>query len=392
MHTIEPHTESDPAALLLQLLVAFGNVIGRGPHFEAEADRHGLNLFSVLVGETSKARKGTSLAHIRKLVIFCDPTWEDWCLQTGLSSGEGLIHAVRDPNPDQQDGGAMDKRAFIVESEFASPLRMISRDGNTLSPVLRQAWDGNTLQIMTKLSPAKATGAHISVIAHVTREELRRELTRTDAGSGFGNRFLWACVRRSKVLPDGGRLADTEFNGLANRLRKVVQFSASLGDWELRRDDQASRLWHSIYEELSEGRPGLLGAVTSRAEAQVMRVGCIYALFDKSKTVAWEHLSAALAVWQYCTASARYIFGDALGHPLADDILRRLIRTPEGLTRTQISIGFNRNRSKAEIDEALAFLAERGLAEVTTQQSDGRVERWYSTNSKAIQGAEPPLP
>jgi hypothetical protein len=57
VHTIEPHSESDPAALLLQLLVAFGSVVGRGPHFKAESDRHGLNLFTVLVGETSKARK-----------------------------------------------------------------------------------------------------------------------------------------------------------------------------------------------------------------------------------------------------------------------------------------------------------------------------------------------
>jgi hypothetical protein len=56
---------------------------------------------------------------------------------------------------------------------------------------LRQAWDGPTLQVMTKLSPTKAAGAHVSLIAHVTRGELRRELTRIDAGSGFGNRFLW---------------------------------------------------------------------------------------------------------------------------------------------------------------------------------------------------------
>ena len=60
VRTLEPHTEADPAALLLQFLVAVGSVIDRGPHFRAEADRHALNLFVVLVGETSKARKGSS--------------------------------------------------------------------------------------------------------------------------------------------------------------------------------------------------------------------------------------------------------------------------------------------------------------------------------------------
>src|SRR5712671_70478 len=52
VRAIEPHTEADPAALLLQLLAGFGSIVGRKPHFRAEADRHYLNLFVVLVGTT----------------------------------------------------------------------------------------------------------------------------------------------------------------------------------------------------------------------------------------------------------------------------------------------------------------------------------------------------
>ena len=55
---VGPHSEADPAALLFQFLVGFGNVAGRGPHFVAEADHHGTNLFTILVGQTSKGRKG----------------------------------------------------------------------------------------------------------------------------------------------------------------------------------------------------------------------------------------------------------------------------------------------------------------------------------------------
>src|SRR5262249_48768290 len=57
---LDPHTEADRAAILVQFLVAFGNAVGRGPHFITEADRHGTNLFAVFVGETAKGRKGTS--------------------------------------------------------------------------------------------------------------------------------------------------------------------------------------------------------------------------------------------------------------------------------------------------------------------------------------------
>jgi hypothetical protein len=57
--TIEPHSEADPAALLTQFLVGFGSIIGRQPHFLAEADRHPCNLYTVIVGQTSKGRNAS---------------------------------------------------------------------------------------------------------------------------------------------------------------------------------------------------------------------------------------------------------------------------------------------------------------------------------------------
>ncbi len=72
VHLIEPHTESDPIALLIQFLVAFGNVIDRSAHFEVEATKHYCNLFAVLVGPTASARKGTSWQHARKVIGACD--------------------------------------------------------------------------------------------------------------------------------------------------------------------------------------------------------------------------------------------------------------------------------------------------------------------------------
>ena len=391
LRILEPHTEADPAALLIQLHVALGTVIDRGPHFRAEADRHALNLFSVLVGDTSKARKGTSWAHILRLISVSDPVWARYGIQTGLSSGEGLIHAVRDSTEGSDknpgDSGPLDKRVLVMESEFASPLRMIERDGNTLSPVVRQAWDGGKLQVMTKQSPETATNPHVSIVGHITREELRRELTRTDAGSGFGNRFLWACVRRSKVLPEGGQLPESDFEHMANELKQCVEFARSLGDHEFRRDADSKMLWHAVYPDLSEGKPGLFGAVTSRAEAQVMRLACLYAVLDKSEEVKATHLRAALAVWEYCETSAKYIFGDALGNPLADELLVILSRNPQGLTKTEIHGAFRRNRSKLEVDVALGILKEQKLASFAIQSTDGRpAERWKAAaeNSEHI--------
>ncbi len=372
VRTIEPHTEADPAALLVQFLVGIGNVIGRGRHFIADGARHGLNLFTVLVGVTSKARKGTSWGHIHRLLATCDSGWSHECIQTGLSSGEGLIHAVR-------DGGVADKRLLVVESEFASTLRVLSRDGNTLSPTLRQSWDGGRLQVMTKQFPETATGAHISVIGHVTANELRAELTRTDAGNGFANRILWACARRSKMLPDGGQVPKAELTRLSKEVQAVLKYTRSPRDHEFRRDDGASFLWHEMYAELSEGKLGLFGAVTSRAEAQVMRIACLYAVLDLSREINAEHLGAAKAVWKYCEDSARFVFGDALGDPLADELLGLLRQSLQGLTRTELNNALGRNKASAYIGRALALLAEYGLAKGKREETPGRsAERWFA--------------
>ena len=62
---IEPHSEADPAALLMQLLVGCGNIIGRKPFFVTEETLQYMSLYVVLVGQTAKARKGTSWGRTR---------------------------------------------------------------------------------------------------------------------------------------------------------------------------------------------------------------------------------------------------------------------------------------------------------------------------------------
>jgi hypothetical protein len=180
VRVVSPHTESDEAGLLIQFLVCFGNAAGRSFYFQVESDKHSANENIVLVGRTSSGRKGTSLSRVRAPFRLADPHWERNCTSSGLSSGEGLIHFVRDPSEHKEgrtvvvDQGQVDKRLLVVETEFSSTLKVARREGNILSGVLRQAWDSGDLRLMTKNSPTKATNAHVSVIAHIPEDELLR--------------------------------------------------------------------------------------------------------------------------------------------------------------------------------------------------------------------------
>jgi hypothetical protein len=393
VRSIEEHTEADNAAMLIQLITTFGNLIGKNSYFVAEADKHFMNFFSLLVGPTSKGRKGSSWGQILRPFETIDENWLKDCIHSGLSSGEGLVWVVRDPIEKQEpikenkrvveyqpiiiDPGVDDKRALIMESEFSQALKVLGRPGNTLSPVLRNAWDGRDLKVLTKNNQAKSTDPHISIIGHITKDELLRNLDSTEIANGLLNRILIVCVKRSKSLPEGGRIHEVNFSPLIDRLRDAVAFAKSIG--EMKRDEAARTLWRTIYEELSEGKPGLLGAATARAESQVMRLSCVYALLDKSALVRQEHLSAALALWKYCEASAKFVFGANLGDPVADEIKRALDGSPEGLTKTDISNLFGRNKKADQIGRCLNALLESGMA-FSRQEKTGTkpAERWFS--------------
>jgi uncharacterized protein DUF3987 len=226
--------------------------------------------------------------------------------------------------------------------------------------VIRDAWDTGDLRTLTKTSPASATGAHISIIGHITADELRRYLNRTEAGNGYANRYLYVCARRAQCLPDGGQLTPEALALLAEKTERQILAARQIG--HVRMDEETREIWHRVYPLLSEGMPGLLGAVTSRSEAQAIRIALIYCLLDGAGTMTAEHLRAGLAVWDYCEASARYVFGDATGDPVADQLLRQLrVAGTAGMTKTQISALFGRNRPAVAIDSAIALLDQLRL-------------------------------
>jgi hypothetical protein len=371
---IAPNTEGDPVAILLNFLVMFGSAVGPSPYARVGATRHHTNEFVVHVGETARARKGTAHNEVERIVAEADPDWKPRVMG-GLSSGEGLIHAVRDPvSKPSKDGtmtlvvsGVADKRLLALEPEYSSVLQVASREGNTLSEVMRRSWDGNDLRTLTRNSPLVATAPHISLLGHITKQELLRELTETAQANGYANRHLFICVRRSKELPHRGALPDQGATALANRVRHALSAARQRG--AVGRDDETNQVWEKVYSALTAERPGLIGAITARAEAHALRLSLLYALGDESGTMQRAHLEAALAIWQYAEDSVRFIFGDATGDPVADTILSTL-RANGRLTQTQISELFGKNQRAGRIQAALAALLTGGKARTWQGEAD----------------------
>jgi Bifunctional DNA primase/polymerase, N-terminal/Primase C terminal 1 (PriCT-1) len=398
VNLVEPHTESDPVALLIQFLVAFGSVVGRNAYYSVEATKHFTNLFCVLVGKSNHGRKGTSWEYVRRLFESLDGEWGRDCLPSGLSTGEGLIYAVRDASEESKpikdsgrhtgtyetvitDAGVADKRALVVEGEFVRVLRVQGRDGNTLSATLRTLWDSGNARSLVKSSPIRTSDAHVSVIGHITNEELKRSLPETDMFNGYANRFLWVCVKRSKLLPHGGTLVDSDLAAFSFRLQGAIEFAKHVG--QTSRDPESNRIWSEVYPRLTVSATGVFGSIIARAAPQVVRLSIIYALLDGSETVRVEHLNAALALWSYCEDSARYIFGEKTGDRIADTVLAALRSTQGGLTRTEIVNLLGRNVSSSRLDESLHVLAEAELITKAVERAENAIrptERWLASS------------
>jgi hypothetical protein len=366
VRSLAPHTEAHPAAVLLQFLAAFGNLVGPAPHSRVGATRHGLNLFVILVGESSKARKGTSWRQISSLFAEADPIWAARRITTARPTANSILHALRDQQP------ATDRRLLLLSEEFAAVLQVLGRETGQLSPLLRCAWDGGDLCAHDGHHPVQATAAHLSIIGHVTQSELAHHINRTQSHNGFANRCLWTSVRRTRSLPEGDSLPAKQHSAIAAELRRILDWLQGQNEIVFSRTPAARELWNDRYAALSQGREDAYGAATSRAEAQVLRLSAIYAALDCSPVVDSCHLHAALAVWDYCQATARILFDTAPIDPTAQRISQALDVSPKGLTRVQIRALFHRHVSKERIDLALEQLKTLGLIESQTSNGHGR--------------------
>ncbi|MDB6117765.1 MAG: hypothetical protein JWO08_1546 [Verrucomicrobiaceae bacterium] len=388
---IEPHTEADPAGLLLQMLAALGSIIGRGAHVLAERTPHFFNLFVALIGDSSRGRKGSSWQQVLTVIRLVDNTFF-LREKSGCISGEGIIHHIRDPLKAQvlgkdtkgasvskeviKDPGVPDKRLCLVETEFSKVLKAMNRQGNTMSDVFRQAWDGGTLQTLAKTCHNIATHPHVSLVSHCTSADIRKHLTDTDMANGFANRNLWILVNRSKLLPEGGNLDENALVPWVEQLKKAVQFAKTAG--ALQRDEAARALWRIDYAYLTDGPPGLVGAITNRAEAQVLRLSGLFAVLDGSRLIGVRHHLAAMAIWRYCECSAHTLFRDRTGNSRADKIAGALRNAGTlGLSKSEIQNSvFSRNASAHDIHEALMLLVAMRIAEFHPG-GVGNVDRWF---------------
>lgn len=380
------NSEADPAAILITLLSRFAISCGPNPHLMVGDTKHNARINGVVVGESNNARKGTSIGPVK--VVFELVPQACKTSPGPLSSGEGIIHAVRDEaqewvidkktnsgNWQVTDPGIEDKRLLVIEEEFSASLQVLKRDGNTLSSIIRTLFDSGDCEPLTKNTKISCRNAHVAIIGHITLFELKKLLSENDKMNGFGNRFLWICAQRTKLVPFPEPLPVHVKQKMAEHIQSAIELAQKGKKYTL--TDDAKQLWGNCYPDLSESRDGIAGVITARAAPYVLRLALVYCLFRKGVSISVEDIEAALALWKYADQSANLIFD---GTTVPDRKKQEILKCIGGESKTTTEIrkeAFSNHIHSDELQELLEELISTEMIECEITPTAGAPKTTY---------------
>ncbi len=393
------YTEADPAALLATALVCVGAAAGNGCYMMAGNRPQHANLFALIVAESPKANRGLSWAVTRNLLDAIDPGLARNRVLTGLGNGRSLLDALVSP-PRRPDVGspltgrsktpAPDHRLVVFEPGVTRALGVAARPSSPMTWVLRNAWDGQPIEIVGRQRRLVVEVHHVGLVAHATIEQLRARLSLTAATASLVNRFLFIVARRQRHIPDEGNVPDEVTRRHGNALARSLARVQGMG--RIERTPEAYLLWRDAYEDLADDDPdGLLGIALARSTRHALRVSLVYAIADGSAVVDVPHVAAALALWRYARASA----SEVLDTP-GDDIAGRLLQAvraagPTGLTFTEQAGLFGRNIAADRISRGRQQLEAAGLIVTAQERRAGSGRLPMVSRPVTAAGSDPPV-
>lgn len=374
------HTEADPSAIMMALVVGVGNMIGDGPYVEPVSNiRQHTRLNVLIVGSSAKARKSAAWGQAEHILEMVDPKWVDR-IMGGFGSGHILVDQLSSINNltvgEDLIQNAFDKRVLIREDEFVRVLKTVNNEGSIYSAILRSAFDGGKLEVRSrqKTSVVPKGQHHISLVGAITVEELQSTLTNTEAYNGFGNRILYVFARKTKnVAISDEELDETKLLNIVETLR--LRVADAQGRGRLYFTDAGKEEWRRVYDELQADDPeGLLGTIIARSDVLTLRLALIFALVDGSNKIDKQHIQAGKAVWDYCRDTAAYVFkkrgnveitGDNKKHDnlktkMYDEIYNRAF---EGMGLSEIKTNVANRNNVMLVDEVIKELIAEGLIE-----------------------------
>ena len=365
--TIAEDTESDPLAVLSQVLAWAGCRVGRQVWIRHGSAIHYPAIWPLIVGQTSTGRKGSSE---QDSLTALSALSEQPRRRSGLTSGEGVIDALTQ-QVESEDGGGL----LVTESEWESVTARTRREGNTLSPVLRDAYDFKPLATMNASGNARSVeGYLLTVVGHITPGAFRQGMGGHEVSGGFLNRFLPLLVHRPRTVSwpeEPSEEAQALLMGIATADFGSGQYQLSLDAKRFYMD------WYEAYNFAVEAESERVAMGVARAVPNVLRSSLIYALLDQSSgnVIESRHVQAAVALVEYSCQTVRVLL--APGSVGLDKKILTALKGTGDMTRDQLRSHFHGHQSAQALDGALEALMGAGLVVQEKVSTSGRSATRY---------------
>ena len=367
---IAPHVPWDPVAFHTQALVALGNYLGYVPHVADGASCRRANMFLAVIGGTASG-KGSSWAFVDWLLSRLDLPWRTDRIITAVGSGEGLLSKITDPvftlNPRGEEvvaiEGSPDKRVLYVEEELGALFnKMVTQE--SVEKMITKAWDSGALETATKKESMRCARPHVSIIGHITPDELFDRLDKRLLDNGFSNRWLYMLIKRTAVVPRPRAPQELpQVVAAAERVVAAVRDAAENFTGEVALTAEAAALFDETYEVLSSQRlTGAVGKQSARWAPQMFKLALVFAALSGEGRISVDDLAAARAMWAYAHRSASAFLSGMTGNEYADRLLAMWRETDfADLTLTDIDDMFSKHMSAHKRAKMLERLARDGL-------------------------------
>ena len=370
---IAPHVAWDPTAFVAQSLVAVGNWLGYRHFVAEEATQRHPNLFLAVVGGTASG-KGTSWRWAEWVMRGLDDAYVNERITTAVGSGEGLLAKITDPvvtlNSKGEEtvaiDGSPDKRVLYLEEELGQLFsKMMSQD--SLEKMVTKGWDSGRLETTTKKEAMHCENPHVSIIGHITPDELTSRLEARLIDNGFSNRWLYLVIKPTQVKFDSP--TPDEINGLTEVRDEMIdglkRFSVSGGDEFVFTPDAKDAYLETARYLYDHPHSGAMVKQDARARPLLFKLAMIYAAIDGSNKIEVDHFLAARSLWAYCSRSARAFFGTKSGNENVDRFME-LWRWNgfADMTLSDVSDLFSRNMNASKRNQMLDVLARDGVLRV----------------------------
>jgi hypothetical protein len=329
-------TEATPAAVGLNILTQFAGRFGRLGKLCIGDDTRICRYYALVIGLSSKGRKGVSSAFPHMLFDRVDellprapgllncPGLTRPHLSCTVTSGEGIINMLRDASRELNTKGeplhpaVPDKRLIIDLSEFAVLLTMAARNGNTCSSILRDAFDGRPLHTMGRMDPLAVQKPHICLIGSITPIELMAKLSEVEMANGLMNRFVCGYSMKEKTIafpnPTEPETIDTLAIRMLQNVANLTQGQPFTCDTEpLFAVDfslEAVPVWRIYYEEMGnyEYASVICDKLCSRMELHTWMTAALLAMMNGERQISRDCLFAALAWTEYSRDTIEFLF------------------------------------------------------------------------------------